>query len=83
MGHLGQSGICTPHSCSLKVPIIKKGGGGNFVDSQSKTNWSQRDFSLQQGKVFLRKECKRMHSSFGSHKLQKTRKRNLKETCIL
>ena len=28
MGHLGQSGICTPHSCSLKVPIIKKGGGG-------------------------------------------------------
>ena len=29
--------------------------------------------------IFLRKECKRTHCSFGSHKLPKTRKKNAKK----
>ena len=33
--------------------------------------------------TFLRKERKRTHRSFGSHKSPKTRKKNVKERCVL
>ena len=33
--------------------------------------------------TFLRKECERMHRSFGTHKSPKTQKKNVKECCIL
>ena len=33
--------------------------------------------------TFLRKERKRTHHSFGSHKSPKNRKKNIKERCIL
>ena len=33
--------------------------------------------------TFLSKECKRMNHSFGSHKSPKTRKKNVKEHCVL